>query len=265
MQIQSVRTARPPVREAALEFSREDGSYRLNRKDFEDSFVAQVENHLTQLAGEKIELPDFGEQNLQAAFKVAAQVIGVGPSLALAGEAMACLVSDKDREDFNVGALNRMSAKPFDQVQNSETLVYAGPQDHVGYGASTVNGVILPHGFEPLIPHPVGAFIVGHELGHVEGNHVVKGFGRDHMAQNLAGTEYGESAKEQAQLLQWDAEFEADRRGVSYALEQGHTVAEVRDGVQKFFGITGADPSDSHPGDDSRLQRIDALLEASGQ
>ena len=64
MQIQSVRVARTPVREAALEFSREDGSYRLNRNDFEDTFVAEVEDHLTTLAGEKIELPDFGEQNL---------------------------------------------------------------------------------------------------------------------------------------------------------------------------------------------------------
>jgi hypothetical protein len=100
--------ARPPVREAALEFSREDGSYRLNRNDFEDTFVSQVEDHLTQVAGEKIELPDFGEQNLQAAFMVAAQVIGAGPALALAGEAMAALVSDKDRQDFNVGTLNRI-------------------------------------------------------------------------------------------------------------------------------------------------------------
>ena len=265
MQIQSVRVARTPVREAALEFSREDGSYRLNRNDFEDTFVAEVEDHLTTLAGEKIELPDFGEQNLQAAFKVAAQVIGAGPALALAGEAMAALVSDKDRQDFNVGTLNRMSAKPFEQVQNSDTLIYAGPQEHVGYGASTVNGVILPNGFEPLLPHPVGAFIVGHELGHVEGNHVVKGFGRDYMVRNLAGTEYGETAAEQAKLLQWESEFEADRRGVSYALQQGHSAAEVRAGVQKFFGITGADPSDTHPGDDSRIQRIDAVLAASGQ
>jgi Zn-dependent protease with chaperone function len=83
------------------------------------------------------------------------------------------------------------------------------------------------------------------------------------MARNLAGTEYGETAAEQAKLLQWESEFEADRRGVSYALQQGHSAAEVRAGVQKFFGITGADPSDTHPGDDSRLQRIDAALEAS--
>ncbi|MCA9778752.1 MAG: hypothetical protein KC800_18615 [Candidatus Eremiobacteraeota bacterium] len=262
MQIQSVRMARPPVREAALEFSREDGSYRLNRHDFEDSFVARVEDHLTELAGEKIDLPDFGEQNLQAAFKVAAQVIGVGPALALAGDAMASLVSDKDRDDFNVGTLHRMSAQPFDRVQSSETLIYAGPQDKVGYGASTVNGVILPNGFEPLVPHPVGAFIVGHELGHVEGNHVVKGFGRDYMARELSGTEYGETAAEHAKLLQWESEYEADRRGVSYALEQGHSAELVRAGVQKSFGITGADSSDTHPADDSRLQRIDEALEA---
>jgi hypothetical protein len=251
-----------PVRETALEFSRDDGSYKLVRKDFEDSYVAQVEDHLAQLAGEPIELPDYGSKTLQAAFSVMSQVAGVGPAISLGGAAMAALVSDKDRDDFNVGALNRLSAEPFDQVENSETLIYAGPQENVGYGASTIDGVILPKGFEPLIPHPTGAFIVGHELGHVEGNHVIKGFGRDYMAREMEGTEFEESAQQQAVILQWDSEFEADQRGVSYALENGHSVENVRAGVKQFFGITQGGSSDTHPDDGPRLARIEEALNA---
>lgn len=256
MRIQT-SSAPQPIRRPAVQFNREDGSYQLNRKAFEDAYVGQVQSVLSPAAPLKI-------QGLQAAYALARQLLGPAQALALGGEAMASLVDESQASDLDAGMRNSMKAHPVGQARGTDVGVYLGEQSRTGYGASTTRSVILPEGFASLLPHPLGAFLVGHELGHVEHNDIVRGFGRRQVLDGLRGTALEAEAQKTAQSLEHEAEFAADQRGVSYALAQGHTGSAVLAGFTRLLQFTDGEASSSHPGSQERLERLKKLLSEPG-
>ncbi|CAN0109184.1 unnamed protein product, partial [Phaeothamnion confervicola] len=104
------------------------------------------------------------------------------------------------------------------------------------------------------------AFLVGHELGHIEHNDVVRRFGRQQIEGSLQGTDLGPEVTTLASRLDHEAEFAADQRGASYALSQGHAGPQVLEGFSRFLNLTQGEASASHPGTRERLERLAETL-----
>ena len=247
-----VTTGLPKVR-----FSRQDGSYQLSRPAFRDAYEGQVVEAVARAqGGEKPASSPLSGQSVAVAYAVARQLLGPMQAVVLGGAAMASLVGPQEAEDLDQGMLQRMQARQVGTVSGGRAGIFLGEEGAVGHGASTNASVILPEGFVSLLPHPVGAFLVGHELGHVEAGDMVQGFGRKQLVRFLDGELQAEAA-EVARRLDHEAEFAADRRGLSYALAQGHARPAIVAGFQRFLEVaTDGQASSSHPATLERLQRL---------
>lgn len=252
--MQPISAALPRIR-----FSRQDGSYQLSRPAFRDAYEGQVVGAVARAGGVPVPATSpLAGQSVAVAYAVARQLLGPAQALALGGAAMASLVGPQESVDLDQGMLQRMQARPVGSVQGFQAGLYLGDEKVIGNGASTNASVILPEAFEPLLSRPVGAFLVGHELGHVETNDMVHGFGRQQVLGCLTG-ELAEEASRVASQLDHEAEFAADRRGMSYALAQGHGREAVVAGFQQFLQVaTDGQASDSHPAAQERIQRLAA-------
>ena len=169
---------------------------------------------------------------------------------------MASLVGPQEAMDLDEGMRNKMQAHQVGQVTGTSHGLYLGDQSGTGYGASTSQSVVLPEGFGSLLPHPLGAFLVGHELGHVENNDVVRRFGRQQLEGSLRGTDLKDEVESLAARHDHEAEFAADQRGAEYALAQGHAGPKVLEGFNRLLNLTQGEASASHPGTQERLQRL---------
>ncbi len=240
-----------------VRFSRQDGSYQLSRPAFRDAYEGQVVAAVAQAQGvEKPATSPLAGQSVAVAYAVARQLLGPVQAVALGGAAMASLVGTQEAEDLDQGMLQRMQARQVGTVSGGAAGIYLGSEGVVGHGASTNASVILPEGFVSLLPHPVGAFLVGHELGHVEAGDIVQGFGRQQVVGCLEGELQAEAA-EVARRLDHEAEFAADRRGLSYALAEGHAQPAIVAGFQRFLEVaTDGQASSSHPATVERVQRL---------
>lgn len=248
----NITSATPRPLPQAVKFDRKDGSYLLRKDVFQDAYVGQVEKTLGATPGSSV----LKGACVATAYRVARQLLGPLQALALGGDAMASLVGEQDSRDLDEGMRNKMQAHQVGQVPGTSHGIYLGDQDGVGYGASTSQSVVLPEGFASLLPHPIGAFLVGHELGHVEHNDVVRRFGRQQIESSLRGSELSGEVSSLAIHLDHEAEFAADARGAEYALEQGHAGPKVLESFSRFLNVTHSEASDSHPGTQARLERL---------
>ena len=254
--IQAATQSRPK-----LTFSRVDGNYQLNLPAFRDAYEGQVVEAVARAQGVAVPASSpLAGQGLAMAYAVARQLLGPVQAVTLGGAAMAALVGPEQAADLNHGMLQRMRAHQVGTVSNGHAGIFLGDEQVTGHGASTNASVILPEGFATLLPHPIGAFLVGHELGHVESNDVVRGFGHQQVVSALAGSELAAEAETIAHQLQRQAEFAADRRGLSYALAEGHDQKAIVTAFDKFLTVaTDGNASDSHPAAADRIARLRAL------
>ena len=251
--IQASTQIRPKV-----SFSRTDGSYQLSLPAFRDAYEGQVVEAVAQAQG--VATPSsspLAGQGVAMAYAVARQLLGPVQAVALGGAAMASLVGPEQAADLDQGMLQRMQARQVGTVANGQAGIFLGDEKVTGHGASTNASVILPEGFASLLPHPIGAFLVGHELGHVESNDIVRGFGHKQVVSALAGSELAAEAEKVAHQLEHQAEFAADQRGLSYALAQGHDQKAIVTGFERFLTVaTDGKASDSHPAATERITRL---------
>jgi len=241
-----------------ISFSRSDGSYQLSLPAFRDAYEGQVVEAVARAQGVAAPATSpLAGQSVAVAYAVARQLLGPVQAVVLGGAAMASLVGSKEAADLDQGMLQRMQARPVGRVDGGQAGIFLGDEKVVGHGASTNASVILPEGFASLLPHPVGSFLVGHELGHVQSNDIVHGFGHHQLVSALAGSELAEEAERVAQQLDHQAEFAADQRGLSYALSQGHERAAVLAGFERFLTVaTDGQASESHPAAVERVTRL---------
>ena len=259
MNMQPLRpSASSPVR---LRFSRCDGSYQLNREVFAEAYRDQVVQALPQacvggeVSGRSVASAALVGQSLDVTYALARQLLGPTQALALGGAAMASLIGPQEADDLDQGMRQRLGAHRVGQV--AEAGLYLGDERFTGHGASTNASVILPEGFAGLLSHPVGSFLVGHELGHVQANDLILGFGRKQVLGSLQGTDMEQEVRQIACQLDHQAEFSADRRGLEYALSQGHQRQDILAGFERFLKVaTDGQASDSHPAASRRLARL---------
>lgn len=242
----------------SVRFDRQNGAYQLHRPAFAEAYGQEVVDAVARSSGQSSP-PSTALQGqaLSTTYAVARQLLGPVQALILAGTAMSRLVGPQESADLDEGIRSRMKARPLGTLEGSTAQLYLGDQQETGFGASTSQSIILPEGFASLLPHPVGAFLVGHELGHVEGNDVIRRFGRQQVVQALGPTELGAEAQQLAVELDHQIEFAADRRGLLYAIERGHQRQAVLDGFAKFLEVTNnGESSDSHPASQERIERL---------
>lgn len=237
----------PPPR--PLRFSRQNGSYEVSPPAFKDSYVR------TLCEKAKLDPAPFAKVTLPVCHAVAVQLLGPVQAVVLAGDAMVALADDQARHDLDERMRTRYHAQP-----TATPGLYLAPDDAGFMGASTSESVIMPRGFEPILGHPVGDFIVGHEWGHVKKQDVIAGFGRSFLVGQL-----GEQTKAQTEpllgQLNREMELQADREGAVFAKSHGHSEKQLLVGVETFFRATGnAEESDSHPGLEARMAAVRSAL-----
>jgi Zn-dependent protease with chaperone function len=242
----------------SIQFDRQTGAYRLHSKAFAERYAEQVVDAVALSQGQSAPPTSALQgQALQTCYAVARQLLGPVQALALAGTAMAQLVGPEQAADLDEGMRTRMKARPVANLEGTSSQVYLGDQQETGYGASTSRSVILPEGFAPLLNQPLGAFLVGHELGHVEANDVIERFGRNQVVESLGEGPLAQEARQVLVDLDHQIEFDADQRGLRYALSQGHGREAVLQGFSKFLQVTdNGQSSDSHPSSQERLRRL---------
>jgi len=123
------------------------------------------------------------------------------------------------------------------------------------------------------------AGVLGHEIGHIVKKHQLKvlqkqqllnvgaGFLTEKFAKNnqLASKAIGSGAEISARSLDKDAEFEADRLGVTYATRAGYEPFALAEVLQTLSQTKDSDDSvallfKTHPHPDARLTALDAAI-----
>jgi Peptidase family M48 len=239
-----------------LRIDPKDGSSQVSPAAFRDSYLGQIAQQVPESRLAAINLEELRKQSLSSAFETASSLLGPVSAVALAGDAMLNLTSSQETLNLDTGMLRNAQAERIGQVEGTQTPLYLGMDDATGLGFSTSRSVVLPQGFEPLLGHPVGAFVIGHELGHVESSDVIKKFGRRFLVESLAGSAWVTQAQEARVHLEREMEHAADQRGFRYSREQGFTAEQTYSGIERFLTFTDAEASDSHPSRAARLERI---------
>jgi predicted Zn-dependent protease len=158
----------------------------------------------------------------------------------------------------------------FGVIESNDFNAFAAPG---GY-------VVLTKGlYSKLTNEAQLAGVLGHEIGHVVKKHQLKvlqkqqllnigaGLLRDNFSKDskLANQAIGAGAEISARSLDKDAEFEADRLGLSYATRAGYEPFGLSD-VLQIMGQTSKDDSSvallfkTHPHPDERLTTLDTAV-----
>lgn len=108
----------------------------------------------------------------------------------------------------------------------------------------------------------VRAFVLGHEMGHAEGRHALRGQGMSSLVKLLAnaeeGREYAAALREASLEVQKGFEREADRRGMELALAVGADPDRIADEVASW-----EDGGEVHPPSAERAEALRRLSSSS--
>ena len=245
--------------EKALVFDKKNAAVSYSPSAFRDSYEERLSEEVTIRENTLPSKQSMQGQSLTSLFQLASQMLGPAQAVALGGEAMTFLASDQDLSDADTGMLRNVQAERSGTTSNG-TALYLGEDTLTDYGLATTQSVVLPQGFEVLIGSATGDYIIGHEQQHVTNNDVIKKLGRKLLVGSLQDETLQAQAQDTLAQLEREMELEADRAGIHYALEQGHSEEKVRAGVSQFFAVTEAGDSDSHPARSTRLTNLETTL-----
>jgi len=119
------------------------------------------------------------------------------------------------------------------------------------------------------------ASVVGHEIGHIDGKHLLEQIRADAVRQGLmraAGLDDSAIAQIGIELLRErpnsrEDEYDADQRGLSMMGDAGYAQAAMPDFMQKLADQGGAPPEflSTHPNPDNRVEALEASIDPNQQ
>jgi hypothetical protein len=227
-------------------------------REFSDTFVENAESMsgrpITQAA---LNMESSGLSPVTSAFLAVGSVMAPIQALALAGASFA------ESQPQLASALNEPfveTRQPL-RVANSDVPIFSHPQ--VSAAQATADAVYLNPQFVPHLGQPITDWVVGHELGHIESQDGLAAIGRSFLIGQMKAdgldNKLVASVETLHQELNRQCEFESDREGLEYALQQGHSRETVLAAMAGFLSAMPAGYEASHPDPKVRIENLNKL------
>ena len=249
-------SAQTAVRKPPLTYQGAGGMH-IDSLSVAEAYVDKVE----ELSVGQPETPKLENTDIFTAYQVAASMVGVPAAVALAGEVMEELCGPGHRQELDRQMLADEGIALEAQLPGTAVPIGFGNPEELGQ--ANFASITLDPQLRDFLGAPLGDFIAGHELGHLERGDLLRQWGQTCLQSVFAqvSEEHAQEIGDASDSLARQAEFRADRAGVDYALKRGHAPEKIVEATDYLLDQMAPEGDAHHPPTAARKRAIRSYLE----